>query len=109
MTSLRETWEVLKAPVFWVIIAVLTAWAALGMWLEMRIGWPDRYGFHCQGKACWMSDLWHSPILLHGGYLGEYALFAWIWSMPAFLATFFIWSRRAKRGADHPPHDHPKF
>lgn len=96
--TLREQWEVMKAPIFWVIIAVLSAWAALGIWLPMRIGWPDSYGFHCHGKLCWMMDVWYSPLLLHNGHFGEYALFAWIWSMPTFLVSFIAWIRFPRRG-----------
>ena len=106
MSSFRETWRQMHKPMFWVIILCVLGWIALGVWLQERIGWPDRYGFHCHGRGCWIDDMWHSPALIHGGHWGEYALFAWLWSMPAFVITVLIRSKLRNRGAaDLPPPD----
>ena len=106
MSSLRETWRQMHKPQFWLILLATIGWVALGVWLQMRIGWPDRYGFHCSGKSCLIIGLWHSPALIRGGHWGEYTLCAWLWSMPIGLVALFAWvklrKRRLKPG-DAPP------
>jgi hypothetical protein len=105
MSSFRKTWQAMHTLKFWVILLGVFAWVGVGVWLQIRIGWPDRYGFHCHGRGCLFVDLWHSPALLRGHSIGECAVFLWLWSMPAFLLAVFIWAQLRKRNApaDLPP------
>jgi len=107
MSSLRETWRQMHTVQFWVVVVVIIGWVSLGVWLQERIGWPDRYGFHCHGKGCWIDDMWHSPALIRGGHWGEYALFAWIWSLPLVVIGLILWTAQRKRKAARlSPPDH---
>ena len=87
---------------FWFLIIGLTVaiscFAAVGIWLESQVGWPERYGFHCHRK-CLIEDLWHSPALLRDGGGYELGLFAFFWSMPAFVVgcLSFALLRRRRR------------
>jgi len=66
-------------------------------WLSEKTGWPDAYGFHCRGKGCWLTQLWHSPALLQNPNGYALALFATLWALPATTGTAvtFILARRA--------------
>lgn len=66
---------------------ILVVYATTGWWLSEQIGWPDRYGFHCQGRACIWIEMYHSGRLLETGRSEELFLFAWIWFIPVALAV----------------------
>ena len=105
MSGFRETWRAMHTRQFWGILVVLLAWIALGLWLESRIDWPERYGFHTHGKGGYFIELWHSPTLLRHGDAREYEVFVWLWSMPAFFASLVAWVKLRKRRTpgDLPP------
>jgi hypothetical protein len=76
---------------------ILIPYLGLSVWLhETVVGWPEAYGSTCQGRRCLIENMSVSPELLGGGWR-ENALFAQLWSLPAFvvgtLAYLFI-SRR---------------
>lgn len=71
----------------------------LGWWLAEQVGWPERYGFACDGRRCLIENLTHSPRLLARGSMAELALFAYLWLFPAvglvaMLATLLVAARR---------------
>jgi len=71
---------------FFVFLGTLTiiivGYGTIGWWLSERIGWPDGYGFHCQGRGCLWIELYHSNRLLETGRRDELILFAWMWLVP---------------------------
>ncbi len=79
-------------------LAGITGWIGLEVWLDERLGWPDRYSHPCHlVRGCWIHDLWFSPALLrHGGAL-EMLLFATMWT-PILIAIAvtvrYRWSER---------------
>lgn len=89
-------------PVRYWMIMVGTVVFAIGFgtlvwWLSEKIGWPDAYGFHCRGKGCLLTQLWHSPALLQNPNGYTLALFAVLWFIPATtgIAVTIILVRRA--------------
>lgn len=88
MKALRES---MPHGRFWsMIVGMLLlvlgyAWAI--MWLRERIGWPERYGFTCHGRGCWLFDLRYSSRLLEVGSGEEWGLFLLIWAIPALLVV----------------------
>lgn len=87
-------------PKVWVpALVILVALFAGGLWLRMLTGWPDRYGWHCQGR-CYFQELWHSPVLL-GRDIAADLLFANLWFPPVLLvvgsAAMPFLNRRMKR------------
>ena len=95
--ELKQGYRQFGAARFWLIILAVFAWIGIGLWLQLGLHWRDHYGFQCHGRGCFLSDLWHSPTLLKHGAIGEYALFLWMWSMPASVAAAVIWARLRKR------------
>ncbi len=101
--EMREAYRQVGPRRFWTIFIVMAAsiggWAALGVWLQSEIGWPERYGFSCNGRGCLFVDIWHSLVLLQapGGY--QLGLFAWIWSMPAFFVACIVYALVKRRRA----------
>ncbi|OYW16061.1 MAG: hypothetical protein B7Z39_02595 [Novosphingobium sp. 12-64-8] len=101
--ELIEEYRALGALRFWALMAALLAWVGGGMWLQYVIGWPDDFGFHCRGKGCLLSDLWHSPALVERGGVLNWALFIYFWTVPAVMAgslAIVLW-RRIKRSRSH--------
>ncbi|MBO9576314.1 MAG: hypothetical protein J7494_11290 [Sphingobium sp.] len=100
LDSIREAQRKMGVARFWgmvlAMLIVLGSYAALVVWLRMRINWPDAYGFHCSGK-CVVSDLWHSPLLLQNGRPAELELFAALWAFPVLLAIFLFVAWRVKK------------
>lgn len=96
--ELRESYRTLGPLRFWTIMGVLMAWLGGGVWLQVAVGWPEAYGFHCRGKGCLFTDIWHSPVLLHHGGLLEWLLFAHFMTLPGiFLVALVIVVRRKFR------------
>jgi hypothetical protein len=91
---------------FFIFLGTLTiaivGYGTIGWWLSKNIGWPDSYGFHCQGRGCLWIELYHSPQLLKAGRRDELILFAWMWLIPAVTAVTLAaiiskrWLRRRK-------------
>jgi len=76
-------------------------WIGLGTWLSITDNYPRIYGSTCQRK-CLIEDYWYSPqLLIHGGWL-SYALFAWLWAIPALVVGLIV---RAKWRKQHPSRD----
>ena len=98
MSSFRETWRQMHTIKFWVIVLVTVGWIALGAWLHMLLHWPQSYGFHCQGRACLVVELWHSGALLRNHSLAECGMFVWLWSFPAFIVGPIVLVKLRKRG-----------
>jgi hypothetical protein len=67
------------------LIALLLLVIAISGWLNGKTGWPDAYGFHCQGRGCYLKEFQYSHRLLEGGSLYERLLFVWIWCGPVLL------------------------
>lgn len=86
---------------FWGWVALLSGWLALKIWLEGLVGWPERYGLHCHGKGCMVTDYWYSYRLLSGG-LQEYALFACNWMVLGLVFIYLI-GRSRRAGPEAPP------
>lgn len=76
---------------FFLFVGTLTSaivvYATIGWWLSNKIGWPDRFGFHCQGRGCLWVELYHSPRLLEARRRDELILFAWMWLIPVTMAV----------------------
>ena len=101
--EMKESYRKLGPRKFWAItistLSIIFVYALLTLWLYKKVGWPERYGFHCSGHDCLIADLWHSPALLSqpdGYHLG---LFALIWSLPAFVVGCVIYPAVKKRRA----------
>lgn len=93
---------------FWTLIVgtvvFILLFAGADIWLSSKIGWPDAYGFHCQGRGCWIENLSHSPKLLAGGNKYELGLFALLWSLPAVSVAFVLYAlvKRKRRSRIQP-------
>lgn len=78
------------------------AWAALGIWLSLKAGWPQDYGtvsgFCAYPRACTMVDTILSPELLEHPTVYSVALFAWYLSLAAFLVWAAIGTARKSPG-----------
>jgi len=79
------------------LVSGLLCWVGAYAFLAESLDWPDAYGFYCRGRGCFFDDLWHSPALLHDGRAAALALFAWLWSMPAFVLIIWCWALWKKR------------
>jgi len=84
---------------FWSLMVAIFAYAAIDLWLDDEVGWPDNFGFHCLGRGCLFVEAWHSPALLHHPTPYELALFVWIWLLPIlFLGVVIYFGIRKLRG-----------
>jgi hypothetical protein len=88
--GLIDSYNRLGPVKFWSIIVAMLAYAALGIWLQHKVNWPDGFGFHCRGRTCLIEDLEHSSALLRGRGLYELALFAWFWLIPVVAAAAIV-------------------
>jgi uncharacterized membrane protein YhaH (DUF805 family) len=90
---------------FWLTMAgtlgFIAALSGLNIWLDAETGWPDAYGFHCHGRGCTFTYLYHSSLLLRGGNAYEIALFLLIWLLPACLLGIGMYAlvRRWRRNS----------
>ena len=96
--ELKESYHKLGAARFLTMMAGVLGWIGLGAWLSITTpGWPDAYGSTCHGRGCLLDDLWYSPGLLSGSW-HEWALFAWLWSMPTLVAGTLVYALLMRRG-----------
>jgi hypothetical protein len=90
---------------FWFTIAITIALigvlSGLNIWLSAETGWPDAYGFHCHGRGCTFTYLYHSPLLLQGGSAYEISLFALLWLLPVFLLCIGVYAVVRRLGGVH--------
>ncbi len=104
--SVLGTYRAFGWKVTLLLVVGTCAYIAVGAWLSIALGWPERYGSHCRGRYCLFQELWHTPALLRGGTLLEYLLFAWLWLLPVGmigLILFGLWdTRRRSRGLLYP-------
>ena len=70
---------------FVLIIVAAIIWMGSDFWLQLKLDWPDGYGYTCHGKGCWITDMWYSPALLHRHSPYELGLFVCIWVPAAVL------------------------
>jgi hypothetical protein len=94
--ALKEGYNKLGAFRFFLMITATLSWIGFGVWLLELVEWPERFGFYCRGKGCWIEHLWNSPALIGHGF-AEYALFAYFWSMPTAVLGAFVWALIRKR------------
>jgi hypothetical protein len=98
--ELRDAYRVMGSLRFTIFLgslaAAIGAFAASGMWLMDKTGWPETYGSHCHGRGCWLNYFYHSPKLLIEARTAELLLFGWIWFFPAVtsLITGVVLTRR---------------
>jgi hypothetical protein len=86
--SFMEGYRKIGSKKFWAIFLPVLAWIAVGIWLELRLHFPEDYGFTCTGKGCLYVEVWHSAVLLHQHpNLFEIVLFVWLWSWPVALVS----------------------
>lgn len=100
--ELREAYRQLGAVRFWLIMLGLLTYIGVGAWLSISLHYPLAYGSTCHSK-CMIENYWFSPQLLRHGGLMDYALFAWLWSMPAFVAGVVIWTKLRRRTPSRNP------
>lgn len=82
------------------LAAAVAGWIALGVWLDDRLGWPERYGHACHHmRGCWIDDLWYGPALLHRGNPLEILLFAILWTPVLVMIAACSRPARARRRA----------
>ncbi len=94
--ELRASYRKLGALRFFAMMLALLVWIGIFAWLSVTLDFPRSAGSTCHGK-CTIEDFWYSPYLLrHGGWMG-FALFAWLWSMPAFVVGMLIYAKLKKR------------
>ncbi len=98
-TKIAQSYRTLGPLKFWSLMFGILVWIGIGTWLSISLGWPDRYGFHCSGRGCFVEDLWYSPRLIAPDHrsLMEITLFVWEWSMPAFVFAFVARALLKKR------------
>jgi hypothetical protein len=88
---MREYYRIMGPARFTVffggLTALITSFAAAGVWLMNQIGWPEAYGFSCRGRGCWVDHMWNSPKLLKQGRALEQLLFAHFWLIPCLTAS----------------------
>lgn len=100
--DMRRRWSELRAlrdgmppGRFWSMVLgtvlFIMGYTGASMWLKDRIGWPERYGFSCNGRGCWLSDLRYSSRLLEAGSGEEWALFLLMWTLPAMLIVAAVY------------------
>lgn len=95
--ELRESYRKLGAVRFWLIMAGTLAWIGAGAALSISLRYPQAFGSNCHRK-CMIESYWYSPELLHHGGPASYALFVWLWSMPALVIGALISAFIMKRG-----------
>ena len=78
------------------LAALAIGWVGLVFWLPQTVGWPERYGWQCQGR-CYLQELWYSPRLLGPNLLAD-TLFVVLWTAPAlWLAGSLYIALRTRR------------
>jgi hypothetical protein len=105
-SELKEYYVAAGPRRFWFTMAMTVTLIAflsgLNIWLSEETGWADAYGFHCHGRGCTFTYLYHSPQLLRGGSGYEMGLFALLWLLPAFLLGIGLYTVvRRLRGSGH--------
>lgn len=106
-TELRDVYRVMGPLRFTIffgsLAAVIGSFAAAGMWLMDKTGWPEAYGSRCHGRGCWLNYFYHSPKLLEEARTYELLLFGWIWFVPVVTGLMIgvvLLRRRLKRRKD---------
>lgn len=92
------TGHIALAQVVAAVALIIPAYIGLGLLLQHELGWPERFGFSCRGRGCWISDIQHSPVLLNDPSAYRLGLFAYFWSMPALVIGAFVYAFVTKRG-----------
>lgn len=78
-------------------LLTLIGWIIVGAIVARHAGWPQTFGFHCQGRGCFLAALAESPRLLERGGFYPDALFAIEWGMPLSLVAMILLHNRAVR------------
>lgn len=106
--QIHDLWTQMGAARFVLFFGLLSsatvAYVMFGMWASDRIGWPEAYGFRCQGRGCVFIQMAQSYKLLQSPTLDELIVFAWLWAIigPAIIAAVIIvirrkWKRHSQR------------
>ena len=98
-SELKQTYRRLGPIKFWSTMAAIIAWCVLGVWLSDEVSWPDSYGYHCHGRGCFFSDLWHSPALVERGGVFPDAMFLYLWSFIAIPVSLVIGFKLRKQNS----------
>jgi hypothetical protein len=80
-----------------VMLPTLIVWVVAGAIVAPRAGWPQTFGFHCQGRGCFLAALMESPRLLERGGFYPDALFSIEWGLPLSLVAIILLHNRAVR------------
>jgi hypothetical protein len=94
---LRERMRRLKLRFVTRMLLALAGWVIVGAIAARRAGWPQSFGFHCEGRRCFFRALLESPKLLERGGFYPDALFAIEWLMPLSLVAIILLHNRAVR------------
>jgi hypothetical protein len=100
MPELQKSRRTLGAVRFWLLMFAVVGWIALGAWLTISLEYPRAFGSSCHRK-CLLENYWFSPALLQHGSIRAYALFVWLWLMPATVLGTFIYRRLNRASRPH--------
>lgn len=100
MPELKASYRVLGAARFWLLMLAVLAWIVLGTWLTISLDYPRAFGSTCHRK-CMFENYWFSTELIKHGSIRTYALFAWLWLMPAAVVGTFIYRRLFRASRSH--------
>lgn len=95
--ELKEGYRQLGPARFWALMVAILAWIGVGAWLTVTANWPGTCDHEGRRTIGFLKQLGCSPDLLTGGPR-EWALFLWLWSMPALVIGAFAYAFVTKRG-----------
>jgi hypothetical protein len=94
--ELKESYRKLGPTRFWLVMLGTLTFISIGAALAITLDYPRAFGSTCHHK-CMVENYWYSPALLRRGSVLAYALFAWLWLIPAMIPAAFIYARIKKR------------
>jgi hypothetical protein len=94
--ELKESYRKLGPLRFALTMLGTLLYIGIGAALAITKNYPAAYGSSCRRK-CFIENYWYSPELLSQGDFYAYALFAWLWSMPALVVGVLIYAALKKR------------
>lgn len=94
--ELKESYRTLGAMRFCLVLLGTLAYIGTGAALSIALDYPQAFGSTCRRK-CLIENYWYSPALLTDDNTLAYALFLWLWSLPAVVVGTLIYATLKKR------------